>query len=337
MEKKKYGDVKLFLKTPTGVIGGTFECELLIPYRFQEIRKLDLNLHCVHSYISGSGKNRTRHEILLWEQKVTAPLNFDGKHNVAHFIFNIPIEQKSTDQTNPNNQILWRAIVDLPQVGPDFKFSFYVPVFKTIDSNHEITEKSLRKKELDSHSESHSNEFFLFEELRNGEWSIKTSPSNTRSLSLSLMVFGLIFLLSGSGIGYVALYKNSGFTRYFMMIFPIVFCSVGGLIGLLGFLEMIRKTEILVKTESLLVTHKYLIFKKQRSIELNDIESTSLTSQNKSSQQIWYDIQLTGNFNKNKNRIILPIRCKDKLKAQWLLKKLEDHISKSSSHYKKTS
>lgn len=129
---KRFGKCELRLETLPGRIGGHFSARLNIPSVVYTVQKIDLRMACIRRTTTGSGKNRSTHEKLLWEEKRVAPrqvISFDKDGMNLPVFFCLPRGQPDSMAGNP--AIIWRieATADLP--GVDFSETFEVPVFTT--------------------------------------------------------------------------------------------------------------------------------------------------------------------------------------------------------------
>ena len=52
-----------------GHVGGYIQVKKLDYRRASEAQTLSLKLECIHSYVSGSGKNRSRRESIKWAER----------------------------------------------------------------------------------------------------------------------------------------------------------------------------------------------------------------------------------------------------------------------------
>jgi hypothetical protein len=95
---------------------------------------IDLRLACVRRIITGSGKNRTVREALLWEDEANIPagaLRPDVTGTAIPVDFQLPAECYETNTQNADDQVLWilHAKADVP--GVDYSDNFELPVFNT--------------------------------------------------------------------------------------------------------------------------------------------------------------------------------------------------------------
>jgi hypothetical protein len=94
---------------------------------------VDLRLSCVRKIVSGSGKNSSTSQVVLWQADQNVPAGALAPGPLGRAIpvdFSIPAESAITNHDNPRDQVLWllHAQADVP--GVDYKDDFEIPVFK---------------------------------------------------------------------------------------------------------------------------------------------------------------------------------------------------------------
>ena len=97
-----------------------------------------LKLTCINRRVSGSGKNRSVNEKILWRERQVIPK--DGiearvQGSSIPFTFEIPYDAKETDRNNMNNAILWYVDAAASVPGVDYGAQFEVPLFRTSESD----------------------------------------------------------------------------------------------------------------------------------------------------------------------------------------------------------
>lgn len=95
---------------------------------------VDLQLSCVRRIITGSGKEQTTSEIVLWQEEKNVPQSALASGPLGTAIpvdFGIPQDAYETDHQQTQDQLLWllKAKADVP--GVDYYDKFEVPVFRT--------------------------------------------------------------------------------------------------------------------------------------------------------------------------------------------------------------
>src|SRR5581483_2888832 len=98
---------------------------------------IDVRLCCVRRITTGSGKEQSTHDEILWEQEQNVPSNLLGFGAVGTSVpvsFDVPADAYESDSENPRDKVLWllRAKADLR--GVDFKEEYELPVFRTTGS-----------------------------------------------------------------------------------------------------------------------------------------------------------------------------------------------------------
>ncbi len=145
IELKKFGQSVFRLATVPGVIGGTLEGTIAVPSHFNPGQDFDLTLSGINRRVTGSGKNQSTTEEILWQDTATGAKAYAQSEAMGAGIpvkFAIPSECRQTDETNPRNAILWRLEVHAAVPGVDYHARFEVPVFRTADSKNSADEAS---------------------------------------------------------------------------------------------------------------------------------------------------------------------------------------------------
>ncbi len=95
---------------------------------------VDLQLSCIRRIVTGSGKEQTTHEIVLWQEQknvAQAQLSLGPLGTAIPVDFGIPQDAYETNHEEARDQLLWilTAKADVP--GVDYSDKFEVPVFRT--------------------------------------------------------------------------------------------------------------------------------------------------------------------------------------------------------------
>ncbi|MEZ5278222.1 MAG: hypothetical protein R3F07_17705 [Opitutaceae bacterium] len=135
LQWRRFGQSVLHLETLPGCLGQHFQARLEIPCVMVTIQEIRLKLTCVRRTTTGSGKNRSTREDLLWEETRVVPHRAIALSNAGLSLpvfFPLPDDQPESLDGNP--AIVWRlkAHADLP--GVDYAETFEVPVFRSRDT-----------------------------------------------------------------------------------------------------------------------------------------------------------------------------------------------------------
>jgi hypothetical protein len=145
---RKYGVSRLELATIPAVIGHSLAGTVPVSTSIESPEGFLANLSCVRRVTSGSGKNRSTSETVLWqdEQRTTGGRARDaaGWRTDVPVQFRIPTEAESCSLGDPDNRVLWRLTVGASVPGVDYASVFEIPVFRTEASAVPPSESEMR-------------------------------------------------------------------------------------------------------------------------------------------------------------------------------------------------
>ncbi len=160
LEYRRFGRV-LFSMDPYpgaigGHVGGHIQVKNLDYRRASEAQTLTVKLECVYSYVSGSGKNRSRRESIKWAERGHPKIgNAIEGINLA-FRFEVPDHLPQADVDQNGAYHFWRLSVTAEVAGIDLNRSYNIPVFATGETSrgvsHDISAQvaAVRKQEADA-------------------------------------------------------------------------------------------------------------------------------------------------------------------------------------------
>lgn len=133
LQHRRYGQASLILDTFPGTPGGELSGILKIPASLPAGALLDVSLSCVRRRVSGSGKNRSTREDILWQDRQRIRLAHQHVMNGTrvHLAFPVPEDQPVTDRSTPRNTVAWRVEASADVPGVDFGTTLEVPVYDT--------------------------------------------------------------------------------------------------------------------------------------------------------------------------------------------------------------
>ncbi len=134
VQQRKYGRARFVPSSLPGVIGGYLGGLIEVPGRVIPEGHARLSLKCVRRETRGSGKNRRTTDNVLWEREELIPrekwVSGLGGTRIP-VLFYIPPECGPTDDSDRNNEVVWRLRTEAETEGVDFATQFVVPVFAT--------------------------------------------------------------------------------------------------------------------------------------------------------------------------------------------------------------
>lgn len=215
---RKFREMRLRLASVPCPLGGKLQGRLEIEQALPPQAMVRLKLSCVHSYVSGSGRDNTRWEKVLWQDRKDVPASTDGQASFLPVEFVLPYNVRETDSHNPDDEILWRLTASSSLPGLDFIATFRAPVFKTAASDASLTTTA-----LDARSEGRppgaqpAESTIVTGTAPDGGLLFYLGPARNKRTAAALTAFGLIFL--GSGL-FFGIASSRAFT-WFIGIIPL--------------------------------------------------------------------------------------------------------------------
>jgi hypothetical protein len=109
-----------------GQIGGTLTGKIILSAELRPAGNFTLGLRCVNRVTSGTGDSVSTWEHVLWNDEQTP--SSDGAN--VPVAFYIAPDTPASDNSNSNNEIIWRLSASAPTAAGKYDAQFEVPVFK---------------------------------------------------------------------------------------------------------------------------------------------------------------------------------------------------------------
>ncbi|OLE86710.1 MAG: hypothetical protein AUG08_13930 [Acidobacteria bacterium 13_1_20CM_2_55_15] len=323
LRSRKFREVRLTLSALPSTLGGKFQGRVQAQFVFPSSATVDLTLSCVHSYVSGSGDNRSRWERILWQDLKTVIASNDGQASYIPVEFNIPYDAKETDTRNADDQILWKLTTKSKMPGLDFSAVFMLPVFRTALSDSSLTITAIearderlidgikpRESKIVTGASSHGGVLFYFGHARN------------KRVATLVTLFGAICLGAGLFFG-IAGGQTFG---WIIGLIPITFSGGFGIL-LLAFAVWLwlGTTTIEVLNRELHIRSTCLGLSRSRVIPASTIQDFQLASNLQAGDQVWYDLKLK----LADGRSITATSGLEKKEAEWFRAELKKDLGVS--------
>lgn len=229
LEWRRFGATPLVLDPFPGAIGGDVGGEVLLNLPYQRGLACEVTLSSLYSYESGSGKDRSRHERVEWQDSGYAQaepvIQRRGRGTRLRFRFAVP-EGLQPSEEEQGDYYLWRLAIKAELSGSDLDRAFTIPVYPTGETSS--------YQHLDSGSEvplgvAEPKAEKLLPLRRNGMQQELYFPMLRQLSGLGLALVGGIF----AGIGLVLWGKalKEGAALYMM---GGIFSALGGLVLVAG-------------------------------------------------------------------------------------------------------
>lgn len=228
-----------------GHVGGTIDLRL----PFDAAQQFAVTLTCIHSYTSGSGKDKSQKERALWQDKLVAHAEPGATGTHLTFRFDVPEGQQASDTEKNNSYYIWRLNLHAAMPGTDLDRDYELPVYPTATQSRFLSsmavEKSRdRQRALDDKS---VRDLLNLESTAIGKRLYFPSGRHLGAASGGF-VAGAVFAVAGW-----FLIVQAGHT-----LFGSVFGIVGGLIAICCLYMMLNSLEVMSSAEQIATVRRVL-------------------------------------------------------------------------------
>ena len=279
---RKFGESIFEMRTVPGVIGGPLDGTIRTSVDIRPQAGFEVMLSSVHRYRSGSGKNRSTHENVLWQKSYRVAL--DRSSAGIPVAFHVPYDCEPTDDADSDNQRIWKLEVKAEVEGVDYHVQFEVPVFRTEYSSLHAPEPS------DVFGPPSRVEVPLAERLRKSGARVEHLASGKRFVfpmarHLGTALVLTLFFAVWTGISVALWYSDAP------RLFPVVFGFFDVLL-LFGVLDMwFYSSRIDVRSGSLIVTAG-LFGGRRRELTRTDIAKVAPKRGMQSGNKLFYQLEI---------------------------------------------
>jgi hypothetical protein len=322
---KRFGTSVVQMASVPGVIGGPVAGTIQTGLRSLPEKGFKVTLRSIRSVTRGSGKNRSTHEKILWqeEQRLGREELFPGfLGTAARFSFIVPMDCEQTDESDSDDRKYWTLQVQAALPGVDYDATFELPVFVTEHSSATVVTAPERVKEVSAAE--------LRELRRSSKVRVRRSPAGGKEivfpaarnpgLAASLTVFLLIWV---GAIWLMHRYEAP-------LIFPVVF-GLFGLLILYGVLSLwLEISRLVVEGGEACVKGGILGSGPTQRLEVEAIKSveSKITMQHGSgSGTPYYEIRL---IPRSGRPVVVGRYIKNKRELDWLLGEIREAVGASA-------
>lgn len=150
LEWRRFGAAPLTMDPFPGSIGGHVGGHIDLNLPFDSDAHFSLTLTLLHSYVSGSGKNRSRTSSAKWQDTQGAHVAAGVKGSRLRFRFDVPegLSESDADQRE-DSYYIWQLnlAADLP--GVDIDRDYEIPVYATREQSRELSGFSIQEARAD--------------------------------------------------------------------------------------------------------------------------------------------------------------------------------------------
>ncbi len=234
---RRFGVTELTMDPYPGSVGGDVGGEVAVNLRWDPATVFNVTLTCLHSRMSGSGKNRSRRETVVWQDSGIAEPTVAGEGIRLRFRFAVPEGLPLTEEKDGGAYHLWRLSLHASIPGVDLDRNFEIPVYATGERSgvrvraiggSEPGDVQLRVEDL-------------LPMQRLGDQVLIRYPAWRNPLRNAMIIaFGGVFVTIGGVLPGLA-----GGGGFMLGVMSAVFVLVGGLVVLAGLFALTNSLEIL--------------------------------------------------------------------------------------------
>ena len=286
---RRFGDCFFELAQVPVPLGGTLDGMIQIGARLRLEHGLHLKLSCIRRVVTGSGKNQSTQETVLWQdEKVFVPEASlpepEPNHSGIPIFFKLPADQPEC-YAHGCESVSWRLEAKARMSGPDFSALFEVPVFQVAGAA--IAEQ------VDEPDPTAALQMPV-EELRRYEHSqiqVADGPGGREfyfpaARNMGMAVGLTVFFIIWSGFLWFMTVKGAP------IMFPIIFGLVDVLI-LFGLLNAwFKSSRVTVDSTGVTAVNRWLLFSRTRRFAADDIVRFDTKVGMTSGTQTFQDIKL---------------------------------------------
>jgi len=265
LEWRRFGPAPVTLDPFPGSIGGHVGGTIDLKLPFDPSAKFRVTLTNLHSYVSGSGKDRSRSEKALWQDAMVAHAESCALGTRLTFRFDVPEGLGGSDTEHDDSYKLWRLGLEAGLPGADLDRSYEIPVYATAQTSRLLSERAV----AESREEQHTLDMEAVRKIVHLGYGLTGRrmffPAG-RFLggSIGVLLVGAIF--AGVG-GFLILHEGHA-------IFGSVFGGIGVLVGIIGLYMMGNSLEVEQTGDAIRTVRRLFGFPvRRRQMRLDNIKS----------------------------------------------------------------
>jgi len=263
-----------------GNVGGTF---LLSKGRFTG-EEFNVELQCVFTYVSGSGKNRSRKEDIKWAEAGSAKVVQRSGSTELRFRFDVPPGLPESDIDQSGSYHFWRLKLHSELPGVDLQRSYRIPVYTTVEQSqtirHDLSRQMEEKQEQAAEKSKMALEMGRFDKAGlDGSVKVKKVDRGlilvhplfrNKVISLFALIFGGSF--GGATIAMTMSLSKFSFFSVITILFSLPFAAVGLIGTVLALYLPLNSLKITIAARKLRVVRRWIFL----PIYIKEVKSTEV-------------------------------------------------------------
>ena len=278
LQWQRFGRTPLHMDPYPGSIGGHVGGHIDVPLPYSETNLFKVSLNQIHSYVSGSGDDRSRKESIKWQDSgiaTTEPLPNGTRVWVR---FDVPAGMKSSQQVS-DNYYLWRLTLTAELSGVDYDRNYEIPVFETAESSRNIKQSTTETAASIEHKY-RAIEGLIDPVPKAGGVEWFQPAGRNPGMAFGLLVFGAVFTTAG---WFLATEKQ--------VFMSVIFSTVGILIVASGFYTVLNSLWVRVDGDKICRKRRFMgITINSQQIGIEQIKGLSVEQGATSGTTVYYNV-----------------------------------------------
>jgi hypothetical protein len=312
---RRYGVSRFDLAAVPAPVGGSLRGTVVASGNLEPNEGLHVTLTCVRKVTTGSGKNRSTSERVLWQEEQRATVHKSrtaaGMASSIPIAFQLPSDVEPSDESNPRDRVIWRLGLTADVPGVDYAATFEVPVFRTAESVAEVEAQAPAV--VQPFVQSPTSRVRVTQNRRGTE--IVFPPARNPGVAAGLTVFLVVWL------GAIWAMVHFGAPTVLVVIFAffaffMIWATLAAWLGM---------TQVQVGDGDVTVARGLLTPMRERRFRYDDIDEVKVRIGMQAGNTPFYDVVL---MRKDGRKTVAGSSVRDKREAEWLAQTIRAAMGK---------
>jgi hypothetical protein len=315
---RRYGQSFFEMAAMPGALGGTLEGMIQVNARLRPEHGLHLRLSCFRRSTTGTGKNRSTTEKILWQdEKWLRPdlpqtdLNATG----IPIYFKLPAGQPEST-TAMGDGIHWKLEASAKVRGPNYHATFEVPVFQVsgtpTPSDDPTAQYQMSLDEIRQLIHSHIRVSDLADGGREFIFPAARNPGFASGATAFVLIWTTIVVF--------LIWKQAP------LIFPLVFGVIDLLMAMFTFDLWVRRSRVVATPAQVQIETAWLSFKKRRALKVSEVVSIATDVGATAGHTAYYDLKIR---TRDGRELTAAKNLGSKPEADWLVRQMVAAVKNS--------